>query len=314
MKRQIASFIFLSAFLSLTQCSVSTYPGDSSWESAYFQQHPLVGKIWSYRDSAFVEPIELEAAISRSHYLLLGEKHDNPDHHRLRRQLINNLLLAQKFSVLGMEMLNSDQQQLLDAAVENNLHSGAQLRAALNWDEQGWDWDFYGPVLEDLLRAGVQVRAANISLAEMMAVYQGEIDEQIIAALDEEKLRQLTQGIDESHCGMLPESQFASMVRVQQARDFKMAQSLLTDSSGLRVLLAGNYHIRKDLGVANYLPQTDNASESRVLALAFLEVNEELSDPQQYAEMLYAADAFDYVWFTPAFSLEDYCASMRADE
>ena len=131
------------------------------------------------------------------------------------------------------------------------------------------------------------------------------------AILAEEQLALLRKEIDASHCGMLPASQFDAMVRVQQARDFSMAGSLLDPGQehgdGIRVLIAGNYHIRKDLGVPRYLAHKGVDSTS----IAFLEVAPGMFDPQAYLAEAYSEQAFDFVWFTPASSQEDYCASLR---
>lgn len=124
-------------------------------------------------------------------------------------------------------------------------------------------------------------------------------------------MQRLHQEIDESHCGMLPESQFAAMVAVQQARDAAMAQSLRGDAasaSGVRVLIAGNFHARRDLGVPNYI----GAEQGELISVAFLEVSKESVQAREYLESFSAAMPYDYVWFTPALAAQDYCASLRS--
>ena len=73
-----------------------------------------------------------------------------------------------------------------------------------------------------------------------MQVYSSPTSAEIEAVLDAEVMSRLLADIDESHCGLLPESQFPPMVRVQQTRDHIMAQSLLLDEGknhGLAVLI-----------------------------------------------------------------------------
>ena len=134
-----------------------------------------------------------------------------------------------------------------------------------------------------------------------------------IAILDEETMQQLNLDIDESHCGLLPESQFPAMVRVQQARDYNMANSMASPEAGkLSVLVAGNYHVRRDLGVPNYLLAREKTLKNEdILTLSFMEVEPGEADPVVYLQQFKSQLAFDYVWFTPAISDADYCASLR---
>ncbi len=65
--------------------------------------------------------------------------------------------------------------------------------------------------------------------------------------------------IETGHCGKLPESMAPGMVRAQVARDVWMAEMLLDHAKPAAVLLAGNGHVRKDLGVPRWLPVTMRA-------------------------------------------------------
>ncbi len=316
----------LLLLLSLTQCvgsqsvsgvqSVSGLQSISSeWQSPRLQAHPLAGQIWRARDQSFIDAATLQQEVGHADYLLLGEKHDNPDHHRLRQQFLAQL--QPDIALVSFEMLDHTRQAQLNLLSGVNPES-TDIRKALDWDDEGWNWDFYGPLLSTLLQAGVAVRAANISQSDVMEAYSGALNQSAATVLTPAQLQVLEQEIDASHCGMLPASQFAAMVRVQQARDYQMTRSLLSDElgnaqvpqAGVRVLVAGNYHVRKDLGVPKYLQAlSDNADV--LLTVAFLEVAEAMMDPQMYLEMNYAAEAFDYVWFTPAAAEQDYCAAFQ---
>ena len=66
--------------------------------------------------------------------------------------------------------------------------------------------------------------------------------------------------IKDGHCGLLPESQFAPMARIQLARDESMAR---VSEAALRelgqpgksvLLVAGRGHVRSDIGVPTWLP------------------------------------------------------------
>jgi uncharacterized iron-regulated protein len=151
----------------------------------------------------------------------------------------------------------------------------------------------------------------------MMRVYREPLADEIAEVLDTAIVDQLNADIDESHCGLLPASQFPAMVRVQQVRDHQMALALTSSPSsttdeGISVLIAGNYHIRQDLGVPNYILALDStAGRDEVISVALLEVANGEVDPAVYMESISGRGAFDYIWFTPAISDEDYCASLQ---
>ena len=96
-----------------------------------------------------------------------------------------------------------------------------------------------------------------------------------------------------------------------------MALSLVSDlnpadQDKLRMLVAGNYHIRRDLSVPNYLLALDPAlSPDQIVTLAILEVDPKSDDPLDYQQAYSDVMPYDYIWFTPALTDEDYCASLR---
>jgi uncharacterized iron-regulated protein len=103
--------------------------------------------------------------------------------------------------------------------------------------------------------------------------------------------------IRESHCNLLPESQLPAMLAVQQQRDRRMAQALVAATEP-SVLVAGAFHVRRELGVPLYLKDLNAESGTQVLILA--EVGSTLS-----------AEAADFVWYTPAQPEQDHCAVLR---
>lgn len=304
---------FSLALLLLTGCA-ATQPGQTQeWQSQLYSDHALVGTIWDSRADKFIPAHELFARLEGVSYLLLGEKHDNPDHHALQLRSLDHVLQAGNVSAVSFEMMSSEQQPLLQNLSLNSQSSLEQVNEYLQWDNDGWNWDYYGPLLHRAMQAGVSINAANISNEEMMQVYGEPTAAEITAVLDEQTMLALEKDIDESHCGMLPESQFPAMVRVQQARDYAMAGSLTPhNEQRLQVLIAGNYHIRRDLGVPNYLlNRQPSLQESQIISLAFMEVDGASDDPSDYLQQFGSVKAYDYIWFTPAVSNEDYCASLR---
>ncbi len=283
----------------------------TEWQAPRYQEHSLVGQIWSHQAQAFVSASDLFEAGGRSEYLLLGEKHDNPDHHTRRLALLQELVAAERIGLISFEMLSRQQQSRLDSLDPALSGDEDALREHLDWDI-GWHWPWYQPVLELGLQAdGLQLVAANLDSSEIVAVYRDGVPDETLQRLDATARLQLVQDIDDSHCGLLPDDQIPAMAAVQQARDQAMAESLQRplaesrEASATRVLVAGNFHIRHDLGVPNYLD-----SES-VVTVAFLEVDPERTEPAAYQGETDGKAAWDFIWFTPAIEEVDYCERMQ---
>ena len=318
----MAAIRYLVVIFCLTACSISPQQkpqgldNPQSWTSALYAQHPLVGVVWDTSKQAPISPSELSLELQRASYLLLGEKHDNPDHHALQLAVLASLLEAGKLHSVSFEMMSEEVQSNLNDIGRQNFANEDELKEFLQWDDQGWDWSFYGPLLQLALNSKTDIRAGNISRQSMSAVYSDQEISKQWQFLGDEVLTRLTQDIDDSHCGMLPESQFPAMVRVQQARDSAMAKSLQPPSAeAVSVLIAGNYHARQDLGVPNYLlGEHRGLQRTDIVSLSFIEVSPDGLEPQQYLEATAGVAAHDYIWFTPAVSNEDYCASMRQSE
>src|SRR5215475_12056660 len=78
------------------------------WESKEEQKHPLVGRIWDVKAGSFIGEDALVARLVASRFVLLGERHDNPDHHALQAKLLRAMIEAGRRPALGFEMLATD--------------------------------------------------------------------------------------------------------------------------------------------------------------------------------------------------------------
>ena len=286
-----------------------------SWASPELRDHPLVGVIWESASARTVSREELIDRMQRARYVLIGEKHDNADHHRLQRDLLEALIESGGLGSVSFEMMESATQPSLDAIAGNPPGSLAGLKQRLEWDDEGWNWDYYGPLIHSAVLAGLPTHAANIDAAAVGAIYAGNAPEQLPDVTDAQTRERLNRDIDESHCGMLPESQFPAMVRVQQHRDASMARNMLRERErGTALLFAGNYHVRKDLGVplmlSGYDASLQSANPDALVSLAILEVVDGEFDPADYEDRFGAIAPYDYIWFTPSLGEIDYCASM----
>ncbi len=311
-----AAVLLLSACSSMSSVSSLEFAQpEQGWGTSLRAEHPLVGRIWESSTGKFLDRSELMAALESKRFVLLGEKHDNPDHHALQLEVIAHFIDSGSLSGLSFEMLTSAMTPRLRTLASRTFDNPQALAQYLEWDDEGWDWDFYGPMVWEAYRSKVRISAANISRSEMSVLYAQELPV-AEGVIDLEGQALLRADIDVSHCGLLPESQFDAMVRVQQGRDQSMARSLLSHErdEGTGVLVAGKYHVRQDIGVPNYLlAQDESLSRREVASLAFLEVAGGEVSPESYLEQSGAHLSYDYLWFTPALSDKDYCAGFGAN-
>lgn len=262
------------------------------------REHVDLGRIVDLNSGQTLSPQQLLSRLAEAERLLVGEQHDNPDHHALQLWLSRELSKRRAQGSVLMEMLNRDQQAKVDQA-QAAVHEGQVMADpfdALAW-QPGWDWSLYGPLVLHQLRQPYPLLAANLDRAEIMQIYrqrpllQGERSS---AAGVQERL---LSDIRASHCGLLPDSQLPAMLAVQQQRDRRMAETLLAAPQP-SLLLAGAFHVRKDLGVPLHLIDLGARNATAVLILA--EVGRSVD-----------ASMADYVWYTAAQPEQDHCAKLR---
>ena len=232
---------------------------------------------------------------------LLGEVHDNPAGHQQRFDWLRQQVEQGWRPVIALEQFDREQQAQLDAAWRECADSGC-LVARVASDKQQWQWSYYAPVIDLALQYRLPLLAANLSRADAAKVMRGgyaaALDSATInrfslaAAAPEPLWQQQRQEIIDSHCGKLPPAAVDGMVRAQIARDVWMAQ-VLSQQSGA-VLLAGNGHVRRDLGVPFWLGRI---GVTRLRSVGYVEVAQ--------------AGEFDITRRIPPHSRADPCAGIN---
>lgn len=275
--------ILMLALLMLSACQhVSTPP-------------PVVGEIRDLRSGQTLTAEELVARLETPSRLIVGEQHDNRDHHALQLWLLQSLGERRAQGSLLLEMLTPDQQPRVDD-VRHAPTLPADLPGALAW-QSGWDWNLYGPIVRFALPQPYPLLAANLDTLEVRAVYANPPtlsgSRSNAASVKDELLKQ----VSDSHCGLLPKSQMPAMLAVQQQRDRRMAERLLA-APAPSLIFVGAYHARKDVGVPIHVLDLGEPQAPMVLMLA-----------EQGSEV--TPVMADYVWYTPATPPQDYCAQMR---
>ena len=317
-------------------------PTNGAWVSPIGRDHPLSGRIYDVAAGAEIDERALLDALARASFVLLGESHENADHHRLQARLVAGLAARGEAPAVAFEMLRADQQEALDVAQAAEPPTAEGVRAATRWDEGGWpEFALYAPIFEAALAAGLPLVAADLDAADRNRLASdGPVPHELAARLGLEEplpaslLASLERDLVTGHCDMLPASALPRLVRVQRGRDAALAQALVdapgapledadpapgeprtdplvADLDGTRaVLIAGAEHVRRDRGAPRALARLAPGAE--IATVAFLEVEPGAEDLGADFAARYGGEAvFDYAWYTPKASDEDPCERMR---
>lgn len=268
------------------------------------------------------EPVSVEtlaADISRHRFVLLGEIHDNPEHHELQADILRLMIASGRKPALVWEMVERGKQSLLDQFRESENDDPDAFAEAVGWDETGWPaWKFYRPIAEVALAAGLPMIAGNLDAKVVRAIsIGGSLDSETSKSfrLDKpfpETVRAvLLDAVYLGHCELLPRTKLSPFVEVQIARDASLAEAMWQSavSADGAVLIAGAQHARRDIGAGFHLERRFGAQS--IASIGLLEGDLELVWAGE--EHAVPAERFDYVWYTDVAQPEtDYCAELEA--
>ena len=246
-------------------------------------------------------PLRALTTAMRSHpVVLLGEVHDNAAQHALRAQALQALLDTGARPALVMEQFDREHQAALDKVLARPDVSPASVIAAGAPGDpamQGWNWSFYQPYIALAIRYRLPIVAANVSRDDTSRILQRGLQQTGFDASVPADIQAVqAQAIADGHCGLIDTAQAGRMTGAQVARDQFMARMIDAHRSRGVVLLAGNGHVRRDVGVPRWLPA---ALRADIVSIGLLEPD----DPK-------AAD-YDLVVVTPAQPRPDPCQKLR---
>jgi len=251
----------------------------------------------------------LATELARRPVVLLGEVHDNVGQHRVRAEALKRLLESGVRPAIAFEQFDRDRQSEIDLARRESPASGGSLADHViergRTPKDGWDWKQYRPFVELALQYDLPIVAANLSRATASRVAR----EGGAAAFGEDEQRELALGqfddilpeqqriVQIGHCNLLPESALPGLARAQIARDAVLARSLGPYLDRGVVLLTGNGHARRDIGVPRHLTPEQRG---RTWSIGLLE--EGAGDRAAY---------YDAAFLTPEQSRTDPCAALQ---
>ena len=278
---------------------------------------------------------ELTTVAKDGGIILLGEVHDNGEHHKVRAEIIRQVSAALakdegeiKRVPLVFEHIRTDQQTGLDQfqafnAEARRLGTPSDLFRFLSWEKSGWpDQKIFTPLFEAAIAAKAPIIAGDPSKTAIRAVARSglgsldsdtlktlRLDDSLAPPLQDALLAELVDG----HCGLMPKDKLAPMASAQRYHDAHLASATLAAAAefGTAIVLTGNGHVRADRGVPLYLSQM--VPDKLVVTVVFVETTDGRIDPNSYAPK--APDgkaAANYVVFTPRVARADPCDAMRA--
>lgn len=227
--------------------------------------------IFDIATGAALTPSAFTARLQSADAVLLGEYHDNAEHHRLRGALLRapaGRRAAVVFEHFGRGVVPP----------AGSADSVEPWLARSGFDTKGWRWPLHQPVVDAAFATGRPVRGSNLPSESLRDVVRrgasaGPADLVPVieaAPLDSASRAALDADIITGHCGAMPASMIGGMRDAQVVRDAAMAKAMLEAAAdGPPWLVAGNGHVRRDLAVPRLLAAA--RPSWRVLAVGFLE-------------------------------------------
>ena len=288
----------------------------SEWVSPHFADNEVVGMVFDREGNPGNSLEEVKKRAVQARYVLIGEIHPNPDHHRLQAEILQHMIDAGRKPAIVFEMVTRSQQAVLDNLANNPPADRQAIAQALEWHETGWpDFAMYQPLFEIALKHGLKMWAGNLEKSTVRRL-GGRVGSRLSEAeramlgldkpLAEQATKSLKQNIAEGHCNMMPESILPLMADIQRARDFTMATAMQnpanTDGA---VLIAGSGHTRLDWGVPAYIVQ-DASNELVSIGLAETFEGATAND--------FSQTRHDFTIVTPRIDVTDHCENFKSNK
>jgi uncharacterized iron-regulated protein len=320
----LAAGLLAAAALRPTPAQAAELPPVPAFETELRRDHPLVGTIRAVADGRTLTPAGLARRAADSRFVLLGERHDNRDHHALQAWVLEAMTALNRRPAVAFEMIDQGQAPALERYLSDHPKDAAGLGPAVAWEERGWPaWETYRPIAEVALAHALPILAANpdrsttrkVGRQGLGALAGGRraelgLDVHLPQTAQDALLAELEAG----HCDMLPKAALGPMAKVQRLRDAVMADTLIAAVQAQdrgAVLITGGGHARADRAVPWYLRQ--RLTDPAVFVVRFVEVQKGQTDWRAYlpgqpgGQARAAQPVFDALWFTPAHPRPDPC-------
>ena len=253
-------------------------------------------------------PEALLHAIQGHRVVLLGEVHDNAAQHALRAAALRQWVVAGARPAIAFEQFDRERQPDIERARRERPKDVDYLIAQAKGDP-AWQWEYYRPLVALALEYDLPIVAANLSRGDAMrvaiegwpAVFDPATRSELrLDALPADFRHKHENAIAIGHCNLLPADALPARARAQMSRDIVMAQSIRPYLERGAVLLAGNGHVRRDIGVPFWLAASERQS---IVSIGMLEREDDGSAPESTV-------AFDAYVITERADRADPCKDL----
>lgn len=267
------------------------------------QWHPLAGKVWDVEAQRFVDPMRVIERATDTRFVMIGEIHDNAEHHRIQSRILDALIMRDRRPALVLEQYDIEQQDKLNQLAQGRNNHSEKLAGLGELMRTGWEWRYYKPMISRALHEKLPIIAGNFSREALRAVARegygvlGAGQEERLALAEvwsEEKQAQMTHEIAAGHCGKVADHVVEYVTRSQRARDAVMADKMIMAKRNGVVALFGRNHTRLDIGVPLYLAA--RAPGEDMLSIGLIELDTP-TDPRAYTDGALGRQ-HHYLWFT----------------
>lgn len=308
-------FRFLQALLAIL---FAFHAPLSAAEKVTAKSEPLIFSLSSFKA---ITRGALVTQISQKDVIILGEVHDNVEHHRVHGQLVNEINASRKLANDGK---GGNKDQVKISIVVEHLPAGnaVQFDSVLEksltnagFNPQSWVWPTHEPLFSAISASGLALKGGSLSTSAGKEIYSSNgasAPANIKLLMERSTLSDglqkiLFKEIQDGHCGLFPENKIPQMAQVQRARDASLAYEAV--QSAPSILIVGNGHAWNDIGVPQII--RTNYPNVSLASVIFIE-DEGISDPQKLllkAKQL--SKKADYVWFTSTVDRKDPCEKLR---
>jgi uncharacterized iron-regulated protein len=261
-------------------------------------------------DAATGAPVTAAELLRRAvaaDFVLLGEIHDNAYHHRTRGALLT--AAASRRPGVVFEQLSRTTAPIAPPAAGETEEAWLD---AHGFDRKSWKWPLHAPVVDAAIAHAGSLWGSNVPREALRSVVrQGteaappELGRLIAQApLDSAGRAAIDQELFEGHCGKLPAEMVPGMRAAQEVRDAAMTDALLgAGAAGPAWLIAGDGHVRMDMGVPRLLRTVAPGKQLLVVGFAERGTDEAVPGPA-------AGRRYQVLVVTPPAAREDPCAGL----
>lgn len=265
--------IKLFTCLSLLLWCLAAKAGDSHGDLSLFGDSRVV-------DAKTGQTLDKQAwlnVLATQEHVILGEYHDSREQHRMAHELLQRLHQLRPQGALLLEMLQVNQQPLVDAAYQTPILDSDSLARKIGW-KRSWHWDYYDDLVLQAIFSDYPLVATNLTDAEVAQIMRGaapifgyESTEPDVQQAIAKKIK-ISHGLPLGSLHKSDEQLVNKMVQVQQFRDRRMAEKILM-APAPNLLLAGNFHAQKDLGVSLHLQDLQGHLSQPKTAIVIMMIN-----------------------------------------